>query len=317
MQADCHRHLAGSLSVPYVWSLIHKHKAFQAAKDIEDVKRKMTYLNGEQQDFNLFLKKFNILNSIPWKLEDVRTAVECVLTSLRQEGINYCELKFSLYKYGHDNAVAAARIICEELQKVKEGGLLVLPILSFKYEGQLAEQIWLSNSILQDKVSEQIHGIDFVGDERFFNDPNVQDVCKIICQDWLAYGKMIAMHVGESQTGLNVRKAIKMGARRICHGLRALQDDPAVLDFAKDLGVCFDMALSSNFRTGVVKDLRDHPIRQFLRKGCEVTIGTDDPVVLNTTLENEYRIAKGLVNLAEEEIEILKMNAAERRQAVS
>jgi adenosine deaminase len=311
MRADCHRHFAGSISVDHVWDMICRHNAYDVATDVEDLKRKMTFNGNDEHDFDLFLKKFNVFNKIPWTMIEIEMAIDSIARSLRDECIDYCELKFSLYKYGRDHIIEAAETICNKLNSIKD--VMIVPVLSFKYESEPAEQIWLSNTLLRHKVSDKIQAIDFVGNERCFEDVRVRDVCCVICEDWISYGKIAAMHVGESQTGTNVRKAIKMGVRRICHGIRAIDDDPGAIDMANEYGVCFDMALSSNYRTGVIRDLRDHPIKKFLRKGCEVTIGTDDPVVLNTTLTKEYDIAKNVVGLSSDEINLLKTNAAERR----
>lgn len=312
MKSDCHRHLAGSIPVRHVWNMICKHNAYDVASNEEDLRKKMTFNGCNDHDFGLFLKKFNVFNKIPWTMEDVESSIDSVVDSLREEKIDYCELKFSLYKYGRERAVEVAETICRKLGLVKD--ITIVPVLSFKYESEPVEQMWLSNTILQHPVAGKIMAIDFIGNEQRFDDPIVQNTCYTICQDWIAYGKIVAMHVGESQSGENVRIAIKMGAKRICHGIRAIADCPEVLDMANEQGVCFDMALSSNYRTGIVKDLKDHPIKKFLRKGCEVTIGTDDPVVLDTTLEKEYEMARNVIGLSDDEINVLASNAAERQR---
>jgi len=44
----------------------------------------------------------------------------------------------------------------------------------------------------------------------------------------------------------------------------------------------------SNVRTGVVKSIQDHPIREFYDKGLLVTVNSDDPALFHTDLNNEY-----------------------------
>ncbi len=45
----------------------------------------------------------------------------------------------------------------------------------------------------------------------------------------------------------------------------------------------------SNVRTGIVKNLADHPIRSYYKHGLIVTVNTDDPKMFGTCLADEYR----------------------------
>ena len=45
----------------------------------------------------------------------------------------------------------------------------------------------------------------------------------------------------------------------------------------------------SNLRTGVVDDLKNHPIKYFFYSGLLVSVNTDDPKMFNTSLESEYQ----------------------------
>jgi adenosine deaminase len=84
------------------------------------------------------------------------------------------------------------------------------------------------------------------------------------------------------------------------------------LKLANDYGVAFDVALTSNLKTGVITDLVNHPLRTLLAHGCEVSLGTDDPVIYNTTMEKEFRIAKNIVGVTDQQIEFMKQTAIRR-----
>ena len=45
---------------------------------------------------------------------------------------------------------------------------------------------------------------------------------------------------------------------------------------------------SSNVMLGYVKDYRDHPIRILVENGIQVTINTDDLLIFDSSIENEY-----------------------------
>jgi adenosine deaminase len=84
------------------------------------------------------------------------------------------------------------------------------------------------------------------------------------------------------------------------------------MKLANDHKVAFDCALTSNVKTGVIRDMKAHPVRTLLEHGCQVSLGTDDPVILNTTLDQEYHIALHEVGLTFDQIIQMKRNAIDR-----
>ena len=70
-----------------------------------------------------------------------------------------------------------------------------------------------------------------------------------------------------------------------------------------------EICLGSNLRTGALgvqlgkeeARMEEHPLAEILRRGVPVTIGTDDPAMFHTSLEEEYRHAHGM-GLTEEEL---------------
>jgi len=64
---------------------------------------------------------------------------------------------------------------------------------------------------------------------------------------------------------------------------------------------------SSNLRIGGL-DENHHPLRRFVNHGLKVVIGSDDPGILNTSLENEFRLIRAW-GFSETEIQRLKKTA--------
>jgi adenosine deaminase len=76
-------------------------------------------------------------------------------------------------------------------------------------------------------------------------------------------------------------------AERIDHGVRAIEDPNLVRQLAHrsiPLGIC----PTSNVVLGVYPNRASHPIEALRRAGVPVTINTDDPALLRTTLVGEY-----------------------------
>ena len=71
------------------------------------------------------------------------------------------------------------------------------------------------------------------------------------------------------------------------------------------------MSLWSNYLTSSVKRIEDHPLKQLFDHGVKVTINSDDPEVLDTNLNNEYRIAHEILGMSLEDIAMCNRYATE------
>jgi adenosine deaminase/aminodeoxyfutalosine deaminase len=67
----------------------------------------------------------------------------------------------------------------------------------------------------------------------------------------------------------------------------------------------------SNVRTGVVADLRSHPIRQYFDSGVLVMVNSDDPKMFQTGLADEYRQLEETCGWTRSELRQLALNAVE------
>lgn len=100
-------------------------------------------------------------------------------------------------------------------------------------------------------------------------------------------GLGITVHAGEFTGPAGIWTAIyQLGATRIGHGIRAVED-PGLLERLRDRGVVLELCPTSNVRLGLVPSLAAHPIRAFLTAGVPVTINSDDPMLLGTSLSRE------------------------------
>ncbi|MDF9828263.1 adenosine deaminase [Ereboglobus sp. PH5-10] len=129
-----------------------------------------------------------------------------------------------------------------------------------------------------------------------------------------AAGKITKAHAGEFDGAARVREAIvKLGVTRIQHGTRAIED-PEVVALARDRGVTFDMCPISNVRLGVVPSIRKHPIRACMKAGIRCTLSTDDPLVFNNTLTDEYAALASEAKFTKPELAQLARNGFEVAQ---
>ena len=105
-----------------------------------------------------------------------------------------------------------------------------------------------------------------------------------------AHGMHTVAHAGEAAGAASVRDAIEiLGAERIGHGVRALED-PAVVELLAATGIALEICPTSNRLTGAVHPDRTHPIAALDAAGVRCTIDADDPELFSTTLDDEYEL---------------------------
>jgi aminodeoxyfutalosine deaminase len=104
-------------------------------------------------------------------------------------------------------------------------------------------------------------------------------------------GLKAAPHAGETAGPASIRSALRdLGADRLRHGVRAVED-PALLAELAERGVVCDVTPVSNVRTGVVHSLEQHPLPRLLAAGVRCSIGSDDPVLMQTSLTEDCEVA--------------------------
>ena len=106
-------------------------------------------------------------------------------------------------------------------------------------------------------------------------------------------GLGITTHVGEVNSA-NVEAALGLpGVSPVGHAVYAA-NDPGLLEQMAEVGVAVECCLTSNVVFGVVPSLEQHPIRRMVEAGVPVTLASDDPVRICTSIGREYELAATL-----------------------
>ncbi len=243
----------------------------------------------ESFSFQNFLSKFNTLRLFYRSPEIIHRITREAVEDAARDNVRYMELRFTPVALSRaerfplhdviDWVVSSARDAAAEF------GILVRLIVSVnRHESpELAEQvIWLA-------VEHREHGmvgIDLAGNEAEFDAEPFYGIFREAKQA----GLHITIHAGEWGPAANVRKAIEdLGAERIGHGVRVVEE-PSVMDLACERGTPFEVCLTSNYQSGVVPTIEEHPLSRMLQGGLNVTLNTDDPSVSRITLSHEYHV---------------------------
>src|SRR5262245_47699193 len=94
-------------------------------------------------------------------------------------------------------------------------------------------------------------------------------------------------HAGEAAGATSVWDCLRqLDVQRIAHGVRAVED-PALVAYLAQAGVVLDICPTSNVWTGLAPSVAAHPIRALHKAGVRVTVSSDDPLPLATTVTEE------------------------------
>lgn len=216
-----------------------------------------------------------------------RVAHEAVVDAAA-DGCRFCELRFGPLTHvrpGFDvDAVISA--VCEGVASGVEATGIAAGVIVCALRHHAEEENTALARAAARRAGTGVVGFDVAGDELLFPDlgPFVRPF-----QCAAAAGLGLTAHVAEAGPASNIRDAHEtLGVRRIGHGTR-LGGDAEMLAWSVDHGMCLEVCATSNVFTGAAHSLAEHPVHRFLGAGCDVVLGDDNPITIETRLSREVR----------------------------
>jgi adenosine deaminase len=124
-------------------------------------------------------------------------------------------------------------------------------------------------------------------------------------------GLLAVAHAGEEGPPEYVREALDtLGIARIDHGNRAMED-PALVDRLAREGTPLTLCPLSNLKLGVVKDLKDHPLKAMMDRGLRVTVNSDDPAYFGGYVNENYLAVQEALGLDRADLALIARTSFE------
>lgn len=124
-------------------------------------------------------------------------------------------------------------------------------------------------------------------------------------------GLKVTIHSGEDTPASYVMDTIRnFQPDRIGHGIHSIEDMRAV-ELLVEKGITLEVNPWSNYLTNSVPKIEAHPLKKLFDLGVRVTISSDDPEVLETNVNNEYRIAHEILGMSLADIHVCNRTAFE------
>lgn len=154
----------------------------------------------------------------------------------------------------------------------------------------------------------EFYSIDLYGDE--FAQP-IKNFIPIY-QKAKENGLKLKAHIGEWGTAEDVVKGIKLlSLDEVQHGIAAAASDKAI-NCLLEHKIRLNITPSSNVLLGRTANIKEHPIAKLYRAGVDVTINSDDILIFDSDVSNEYLLLYNNNVLSAEELDDIRINGLRR-----
>lgn len=316
---ELHRHLDGNVRLETVLDLARRHGIDLPAADAPSLRPHVQVIDPEP-DLLGFLRKFELLRRVMADYDAVRRIARENVEDAAVEEIDYLELRFSPYFMGAVHGLdprGVVEAVCDgvdealgtEDERARTAAGLpprvrLIGIISRNFGTEIGR------TELEAAIAGRSRGVvalDLAGDEA--NWPGALFVEHF--RRAREMGLHTIAHAGEADGAASVRQSvIDLGAERIGHGIRAIED-PSVVDLLAERGTPLEICLTSNLQTSAVKSWDEHPLPDFLERGLRVTLNTDDPSISGIDLAHEYGVARDELGLTIDDLRRCQRHALE------
>jgi aminodeoxyfutalosine deaminase len=293
-KAELHVHHVGSASPRIVSELAARHPGAGVPSDLEGLKEFFTF-----RDFAHFIDVYLAVVDLVRTPEDIRLLTYEVAREMAEgQNLTYAELTCTPYTSvlrglrieDYTAAIEDARVAAE-----RDFDLVLRWIYDIPGESGIPAADATLEYALEHRTDALVGfglGGPEIGVPRAQFEPHFTRA--------RAEGLHSVPHAGETTGPETIWESVRLlGAERIGHGCSAAQD-PALLEHLAETGVVLEVCPTSNIATRAVDRIEDHPLRAFVDAGVAVTINSDDPPMFSTTLNHDYEVAAGLLDLDEQ-----------------
>ncbi|HCC47859.1 MAG TPA: adenosine deaminase [Elusimicrobia bacterium] len=301
-KAELHRHIEGCVRVATVIDLARRHGL--ALPTFDPAELELSYkLRAPGASLAAVLNMFGLAQSCFASYEAVeRITFEALEDAYKKENIRLLELRYSPdfmldgagldWQRAHDLIVSTA-------EKFEKNSHMVCGIIliASRSRGLASARKTIDFTAANKKTA---IGFDLADSESEFPSSLYSGAVKKLH----AAGIPLTVHSGEEGHFSQVVETIKeLEPRRIGHGVKAAEDPTGrTLELVKNSGVTIETNPWSNYLTRAVASVEAHPLKKFIKAGVKCTIGADDPEILDTDLNKEYRLAREKMGLSLEDI---------------
>ena len=285
-KVELHLHLDGSVRIDTAVRLTGKSRE----ELINDMVASDKCLNLSE-----YLTKFDLPISLMQNRGNLVRVARDLVKYLEDENVIYAEVRFAPMFHtreglSYDEVVEAVIEGLNTSNKVKTNLILCM------MRGMKREDNLKTIEVAFKYLGKGVCAIDLAGAEDKYPLNLYEDLFEVVKSKGIPF----TIHAGENGSYKEVLKAINLGARRIGHGIHAI-DSSDTIELIKNNNVLLEICPSSNVQTNSISEYRDNPIYKFYKMGVNVSINTDNVTVSNLSISDEYIKLYNTFGLKEED----------------
>jgi adenosine deaminase len=298
-KVDLHCHLDGSLRTETIWDLAQTRKVQLPVKSLEELQR-LFKPDDVRRSLPDYLKRFEYTLAVLQDADALTRAAYELARDCAAEKVLYLEVRYSPILHTRKglkltqvmNAVLDGLTAAEKEADIKTG-VIVCGIRSISPETSLR----LAELAVAYK-HQGVVGFDLAGVEDQYPARDHTEAFYLIRKNNIN----CTVHAGEAYGPDSIKQALhNLNAHRIGHGTR-LREDGDLLNYVNDHRIPMEICLTSNLHAGAVKNLDEHPLRLYYDWGLRITLNTDNRLMSNTTVTDEYLLACRTFGFSEQDL---------------
>ena len=293
-KAILHDHLDGGLR-PSTALELAKQINYKPLLDTDDIS--LFFDRSDSSSLDHYLEAFTHTIALMQTESNLERIAYEAAEDMHNNGITMYESRYAPF-YSVNAALSPTKVIdsinsgfkkAENDFGIKSGLILCGMRHDFENVAQVAE--------LAIETKDKIIGFDIAGPELNFMPSLFETSFRKIKEA----GINLTIHAGEGDGVHSIKDALSNGAQRIGHGVRIIEDikleTKELGDTSKELidnQIPLEVCITSNIHTNMYNSVEDHPIKELIDFGFNISLNTDNRLMSNTSVNKEIEIAESL-----------------------
>jgi adenosine deaminase len=298
-KTELHCHLDGSMRLKTILELAEKQKVKLPADD-EAGLAKAIHMGEVCKNLEDYLVAFDVTCSVLQTEEALYRAAYELGLDAANENVRYLEVRYApvLHQQRGLKLTTIVDSVLEGLRAAKHEKRLKYGVILCGIRHMSPQTSVRLAELCVAYKNRGVVGFDLAGAEANFPAKEHRESFQLILKN----NVNCTAHAGEAYGPESIAQALHyLGAHRIGHGVR-LREDGDLLNYVNDHRIPIECCPSSNVQTRAIAEIKAHPLKFYFDYGLRVTINTDNRLITNTTVTDEYMIAHKELGLSLEDL---------------
>lgn len=300
-KAELHVHVEGTLEPEMAFALAHRNGVELPFADAAALARAYRFTNLQS-----FLDLYYACMTVLRTPQDFTDLADVYFARAHRDGVRHVELFFDPQAHvarGVPVGDLVAGLGAATAHARERFGLTVLLIACFLRDRPVREAMGTLEAL--EPHLDHVHGVGLDSAEVGSRTADFAPVFAAAAD----LGLHRVAHAGEEGTPEQIWQALDdLGAERIDHGIRAIEDPALVARLAAD-AVPLTICPLSNVRLRCVPDLARHPLPRLLDAGVLATINSDDPAYFGGYVADNYAAVQHAMGFTDADLARLATNS--------